>query len=456
MHLTRSLAAGRLLTLVCLLLSLHLSHASATAAGRSHPKGREARAATSRARIAQDLQDLETKTFDLTHGDHERVEKFKLMFLMRAYGIIARSYFELAASAADWGTAVDIFEELAAISNEFKEYSEPPEDPQLPEFFSTYADFLKRHAELCAYIKGRLAEKSLTPDQGAVLFGRFVTRRPAQGSQQFKMIDVIALNYILDLGALNEKRRMERLGPVIAGFRQRYGFDVPKISDAGFKLPFKLPFEEFDGAPGYLYETYVRGTDVSDFLKLHYQDDLVRIAGKVGIETAFNTLEIGTFYLELAKAGRKMGAFADIVMGTALDCVNYNRRVAKRAYYSDAYDLHAQIYKAVAGNTEDVKQSVEFARKKLAGSVGEGQLRAGDAGALFAFAEEYLKQRGELRDYVKKQANLASASLTRFDKDGGDLLMEELTKPVLAAISGRMRELLPGPCRAYEIIKKKR
>lgn len=456
MHLTRALPAGRLLTLVCLLVSLHIPHASATTAGRNPSKAREPRASTSRARGAQDAEVFETKTYNLTAGDYERARKFRLLLLMRAYAVITNPYYELAVSAADWDTVSGIFVELAAISHKFKQHTEPPDDPQLTEFFSACADYLKRQAELCDYIKGRLAEGSLSPEQSAVLFGRLVSKRPPKGQQRFEMVEVLAIEFIVDLAKANEKGRVGRVVPIMDHFRRRYGIEVPSLIAAGLKLPFKLPFEEFEGAHDYLYETLVRDAGVSDFLKLHYQNDVVRIAGKVGIETVFNTMDIGTFYLELVRVDKKMGTFADTVMGTMLDCAGYNRRVAKRAYYSDAYDLHTQVHARVAGETAYVKETVEFVRKELGDSVGAGQLRKGDGGSLLAFAEEYLKQRAELEAYVKKQQNLAAAALRRFDKDGGDLLVEGLTKPILAGVSGRLRELMPGPCRTYEIIKKKR
>ena len=457
MLLTPTLPKRMLLTLVCLLVSLHWCRILTLATGQPSPRVGYAVGASARGRGDSKTQIEDPKPFNLAGGDGERVDKFELMLLLRTYSIITRGYFELAASAKDWKTAVDVWEELAAISREFTEFTELGPDPQLAEFFSASGDFLKRHAEICADIKRRVETNNLTPAASNELFRRLVNRSRPSGGYKTTMLELIIVQSLLDMVAINDRERISRLAPVIKHFRERYGIELTAFGERAFKLPFRLPFEELKDEPGYLYETFLRDTDVSDFLKLHYSGDLVKLTGKIAIETAFNSYEIGIFYAELLQFGRRSTVFVDLVLNAVLDCADYNRRRTKQEYYSDAYGLHRQVHSLVVDGTGRVKTAVEFARKMISSSLGSKQLRAEDSGDLFGLAEEYLKQRSQLEAYAKKEETIAVAALRSFNRGESDILLLDREERDLArfGLSGRVRELLPGPCGANERIRQK-
>ncbi|HMF56335.1 MAG TPA: hypothetical protein VK619_08320 [Pyrinomonadaceae bacterium] len=387
--------------------------------------------------------------FNIADHDEKRVTKFEILFLLRLHSIAMNHNLTVLQSTnvGDWTTAITIYEQMADTSDELERFTS---NSDLAHFFSSHKAFLQANIELCrdiqkAYRQGQIIK--YTNDQIFTLMGNNTYRgQIIYRSQERQLFQRWSSKYTAATTTLREEAAQEA-----ARLKSVYQIDLrPIYEQIQSELPFQLPLSEFENESDYLYEAFIRDTDLSQFLKVYYKGDLVKIAGLIAIEAGYNLEELGLFYADLASTRLKAIAFADFIISASIDCADFYRKRQRGQYYADVVELHNEILAKLVDGSREISALIDLV-KKVANSQKFAGSHLAAARYLLDLANQYLEERHKLETYVRRNQNMAQHALHRFNLGESDILLidSDQKKLLRLGLSGRIRALLPSPCEVY-------
>lgn len=444
MYFKRMYVAGEIFTCLILIGLLQINVPSALAQTQNFGGSPRIEALVSSANPSK--VGFASREFTIADRDFDRVNEFEIILLLRLYAIaVDQTYATLSTTrVGDWRTMITTYKQAAELCAELEKFKGVHERKDVPvsQYFAAQQSFYILSAELSAEIE-RTRISSITSNQmflclrGDSNACTLVYPKPDRPLIQ-KWGARMSQAYRAAAEAANDLK---------ARLKGVYGLELGNIT--GYKserFPFLLPLEEFGSESDYLYEAFIRDTDLNLFLKAYFKRDLVRLSTVLINETQFNLQEIGLFVMDIASVRLKATAFADYLISIVIECSRSNMKAYRRQNYEDAKDLHDQVIKQLRLGSEELASLRTFVEQTVNRTpFNGGQLQAGRA--LISMVTNYLNQREDLRGHVLKTQLIAIRALHRFNLADGDMVIDrEIAKLVKLGLGKRISTLTPTPC----------
>ncbi|HEV2863310.1 MAG TPA: tetratricopeptide repeat protein [Pyrinomonadaceae bacterium] len=367
----------------------------------------------------------QTRRVELPNRDGERVQVFKVMFLLRLYMIFQQMYLEHLPQTENWSQIADDYRALSATSKEFSKLAE--DHIPTSHFFDENEFFYGEMAALSSEVDGALKSNKLPPQYSRMLFGKIVVMRggPLGYPAQYRPLIEPWVNRFN--AALS--RLMKIVPAAFEGWKMEFNFDAGQVFEATERLPFKFPFEEFTdedkdiAAVDYLYDAFVKDAGLPPAMESYYKGALPRAFHIARNEFLFKMDEIALLWLEMASWRVPASLVARVFVDLTFDCANKVRQEHRAAHYERLSRMHKVIYDYLIQGDQVLFYLKQLAENKKAGLRYNRPKYERQISYLQKITEEYLAERGRLVRYPKGWAD-ATARLAESSRTGeSDLLL---------------------------------
>lgn len=406
--------------------------------------------------------------FGLARRDEANYNKFEILFLSRLHSLIFTHYSIIRSQyVVDWENGIKLDEDFAAITREFFLATSPGTDGQnstgsLGNFFKVIEDYYRGKAQICREIM-RAREANKISDFVYNQFFNGLVKENSNGVTYPPKERLAVEPFLTRMQQLDEAGNSTR-DDVNKQLSKLLGIDW-RLFYTNFRIPLKfdLPIDKSKDRTeaNYLYESYIRGSNVDLFLAAHYQDNLVKGAS-VAVKATFENVEdILVFWAELYTDRLKATFFVDYAISGAIDCTELSLQQSRIMYYATAVELHDTVDKKVSDLTSKLANL-----KLLFPLVNEAKLTGQllqEYQRISALLEEHLGQRTLLNAYSQRMSDFSRNSLKKAQSGESNIISDEVKQAVTLTLglakyvkqkkagthskeSGEFPKDLPTPC----------
>lgn len=372
---------------------------------------------------------------NLPDRDHDRIEKYEAVFLLRLYGILQKMYLQHTVSGVRWSQIAEDYKKLAELNNEFLRMSK--NDTITPNLYYAGKNFYNELGAVLIEIDSAVTSGRLPDFVANQLFLYIVARKNITVVFPEPLKNMVSpwLTRCNKAGAAFS----QMIAQVSDYWQSVYKTDFNKtIFEHRALIDFTLPFREFDKDTDYVYDAFIKGAGLPYDLESYYKGDFANIFNRLLSETNFKIEEIALIWGQLATLRVPTSFAGRVVINLAFDCANQGRKLYHANDYREANRLHKKIRSMLTANTKVVEELKAFAERKKSDLFYDRKTYEIFVNDLIGYADVYLSQRKRLDEFPKRLESFTQQLADKSESGENDLMTNE--SEVNAFISAVLRK----------------